>query len=555
LVLKNGRIWTGAERPPWAESLAIRGNRIARVGSNAQVASAMGPKTTVLDLGGKLVLPGFNDAHIHFLTGALRRFEVNLTGARTLAEIQQRIAAFAKAHPEAPWITGAGWEYYCFPGHRLPRREDLDAVVKNRPAFLRAYDGHTGWANTKALEVAGLRRDAKFDGFGEIVLDPKTGEPSGALKEGAQSLVRSKIPRPSREKQWQALLEAMQLAASLGITSIQNASGDPGELGLYEELAKTGHLTLRTSVAMLAVPQTKPDDIRLFRSLKEKHRGPLLRAGAVKFMLDGVIESHTAAMLEPYSDEPSTSGAPAWRPGAFNDMVARADAAGLQVYCHAIGDRAVRLALDAFERALRLNGPHDARFRIEHIETVGPADLPRFAQLGVMASMEPIHAYPDSVEVWSRAVGPQRLPYAFAWRSLEQAGARLVFSSDWPASLSVDPIRGIHNAVNRRTTAGDPPGGWVPEQRVSLETALRAYTTQGAYASFEEDRKGTLEEGKLADLVVLTQDLFHIDPLDIHQTKAALTIMDGRVVYRRSDLRQDTCLPAEKPEAGHTKGA
>ena len=512
LSLQNGRIWTGDARHPWATSVSITGNRI----SSVDVAE---PAKRVIDLGGKLVLPGFNDAHIHFLEGSLGLTQVNLTGVCTRESIQQKVHEFAAAHPEADWITGRGWEYSCFPGNRLPTKQDLDAAVKDRPAFLIAYDGHTGWANSKALRIAEITAATKFTTFGEIVKDT-AGEPAGSLKEGAQTLVKRHIPPATRERKLEALRQGMRMAARLGITSLQNASGNEEEAGLYDSLP----LTLRVSVALSILPQMSLQNVELVRPKN-------VRVRAAKFMLDGVIESHTAAMLEPYSDGAKTAGEPAWRQAEFNRMVARADNLGLQVYTHAIGDRAVRMALDGYENALRVNGPHDARFRVEHIETVSPADIPRFAKLGVLPSMEPIHADPDSADVWSNAVGPRRLPFGFAWRSFEQAGARLVFSSDWPASISVDPIRGIHCAVNRRTIAGEPKGGWVPEQAIGVETAIRGYTVNAAYAEFAEKTKGAIAKGMLADVVVLSQDLFKIDPMKIFETKVVMTVFDGKVVF------------------------
>ncbi len=512
LLLQHGRIWTGDAGHPWATSVSITGNRISGVDAAEKAAR-------VIDLGGKLVLPGFNDAHIHFLEGSLGLTQVNLTGVCTLESIQRKVREFAAAHPEAEWITGRGWEYSCFPGNRLPTKQDLDAAVKDRPAFLIAYDGHSGWANSKALRIAEVSAAKKFNTFGEIVKDA-AGEPSGSLKEGAQALVKRHIPPATREQKLEALRQGMRMAARLGITSLQNASGNEEEAGLYDALP----LTLRVSVALSILPQMSLQKVELARP-----KNPRIRAA--KFMLDGVIESHTAAMLAPYSFGAKTSGEPAWKQEEFNRMVARADKLGLQVYTHAIGDRAVRMALDGYENALRVNGPHDARFRVEHIETVSPADIPRFAKLGVLPSMEPIHADPDSAEVWSNAVGPLRLPFAFAWRSFEKAGARLVFSSDWPASISVDPIRGIHCAVNRRTIAGEPKGGWVPEQRIGVEEAIRGYTVNAAYAEFAEKSKGTIAKGMLADMVALSQDLFKIEPMKIFETKVVLTVFDGKVVY------------------------
>ncbi|HEX4947673.1 MAG TPA: amidohydrolase [Blastocatellia bacterium] len=536
LALINGRIWTGNEAAPWAEAIAIKGNKILRVGKYAAINPLLTKETKVIDLGGRLAVPGFNDAHTHFLGGSLDLLEVNLTGARSLELMQTRVVEYARQHPNELWITGAGWEYSYFPGQRLPTRADLDAVVKDRPVYLRAYDGHTGWCNSKALELAGVTRDTKFAGFGEIVRD-QNGEPTGVLKEGAQSLVRRLVPNPSKEKKLDALRQGMRLAASLGITSIQNASGSADDVGLYQELLERGDLTLRVSVAFSMGRGNLPDaTLQQMIALKDQYRGnAMLRAAAVKFVLDGVIESHTAAMLEPYSDEANHRGEPSYPVELYNDLVKRCSRAGFQIYTHAIGDRAVRLALDAYEAVRQGLANPDLRSRIEHIEVIAPTDIPRFAKLGVLASMEPIHADPDTIAVWSRAVGTERVKRAFAWNELRKHGARLVFSSDWPATISVDPIRGLHNAVNRRTIEGKPPGGWIPEQRITIEQALRAYTSAGAYASFEETMKGTLAPGMLADIVVISQDLFKIDPLKIHETRVVITVFDGKVVYRNAE--------------------
>lgn len=537
LVFRHGRVWTGDAAKPWAEAVAIRGERIVSVDSDREINLLIGTKTQVIDLRGRLLMAGFNDAHIHFLGGSLGLLEIDLTGARTMKVMQERIREFARAHPEAKWITGRGWEYSWF-ADALPHRRELDAVVGDRPVFLRAYDGHTGWANSKALALAGVTKETKFAGFGEIVVDAKTGEPTGALKEGAQSLVARLIAEPSREEKLRALKAGLRLAASLGITSMQNASGDPDALALYAALLDEGALTVRTGIAFSVGARTTTERLQQFAELREKYRGhPMLRAGAVKIMLDGVIESHTAALLDPYSDAADTRGNPSFSADEYNALVERCDRAGFQIYTHAIGDRAVRMVLDAYEAAQQANPQSAGRHRIEHIETISPQDIPRFAKLGVMASMEPIHADPGTIEVWSRAVGQQRLPLAFAWNSLDKAGARLVFSSDWPAAISVNPLRGLHNAVNRRTTEGHPKNGWISEQRVSLEKALQAYTAAGAYASFEENIKGHIAPGRLADMIVLSQDLFKIAPQDIHKTRVVVTVFNGRVIYQ-SDSRK-----------------
>ncbi|MFN7650878.1 MAG: amidohydrolase [Acidobacteriota bacterium] len=530
LVIRGGRVWTGDETKPFASTVVMRDGRILAVGGD-EIPTPPGAR--VVDAKGRLVTPGFNDAHLHFLGGALGLREIDLTGICTLETIQKAVGDFVARNPGTGWVTGRGWEYLCFPGGKLPTKEWLDAVVKDRPVFLSAYDGHTAWVNSKALAVAGVTAATEYKGFGEVVKNA-AGEPAGALKEGAQGLVRKFVPRPDRARNLQALADGMPLLARLGITSMQNASGDDETISLFSEFAAAGKLTVRTAIAPSVGPLTDEATLREWAARKNRYPGPDLRVAAIKMMMDGVIESHTAAMLEPYSNKPGETGKAAWSQPKFNATVALADKLGLQILTHAIGDRAVRMALDGYEHARRVNGARDSRFRIEHIETIASADIPRFAALGVLPSMEPIHADPGTVEIWSHAIGPARLPNSFAWRSLEKAGARLVFSSDWPASISLDPIRGMHNAVNRQTTTGLPAGGWLPAQRVSVETALRAYTVNGAYASFEEQQKGQIKPGMLADMVILSQDLFRIPPADIHKTRVDVTVFNGRVIYTRN---------------------
>lgn len=527
LWLRNGKVWTADPARPWAQSILIKGDAIAAVGTDAEIAK-LAASARPIDLAKRLTIPGFNDAHLHFLGGSLGLSQIDLTGICTLETIQAEIKRFAAAHPNDKWVTGRGWEYLCFPGGRLPARADLDAIIPDRPVYLSAYDGHTAWVNSKALQLAGISRETKYSGYGEIVRDPKTGEPAGALKEGAMSLVRRLLPVPGTPEKLRALESGLRLAASLGITSIQNANGSLDELALYEELERQRKLTLRATFAMSIGPMEPEATLAEFAALRRKYNGPLISAGAIKIMMDGVIESYTAAMLDPYTNRPATSGSAAWTPEQFAKSVSIADKLGLQIFTHAIGDRAVRMALDGYAKL-----PATSRHRIEHIETIHPSDLPRFAALGVLPSMQPIHADPATIEVWSAAIGPVRTQRGFAWHSLEKAGARLVFSSDWPASISVNPIRGIHNAVNRRTTTGLPPQGWIPAERVSVDTALRAYTVNSAYASREEHRKGSIRPGLLADIVVLDQDLFTVPPMDIHRAKVALTVFNGRVLYQK----------------------
>jgi len=531
LVLRHGRIWTGDPQHPWAEALAISNGKIDAVGTDTEITKRTQAGAQIVDLGGRLVSPGFNDAHIHFLNGSLGLFQVDLFNAGSLEEMQRRIGTFAKSHPADPWITGGGWEYGWTPGNRLPTKEDLDKIVADRPVYLKAFDGHTGWVNSEALRRADVNGATKFDGYGEIVKDAQ-GRPTGILKESAQSVVTRLIPQPTRERKLAALLEGEKLAASLGITSIQNAMGTPDELGLYEELLRQGKLTVRTNMAMTVTPQDDPALLKHYGELNRTHSGPWLHSGAIKLVMDGVIESHTAALLAPYADRPDTSGTPVWTQDKLNGVVARATAVGLQIYTHAIGDRAVRMTLDAYERV----HPQDKRLRIEHIETVSPEDLPRFAKLDVIPSMQPIHADPESAEPWERGVGPQRMKLAFAWRDFEKSGAKLTFSSDWPAAIDLNPIHGIYCAVTRQTSEGKPAGGWVPDQRISAETALRAYTSMGAYSSFEETVKGQIKPGMLADVIVFSKDIFQIKASEIHQARVILTVVDGRIVYRDKEM-------------------
>lgn len=530
LILVNGRIWTGSSKRPFVSSVAISGDKIVAVGDRAAVEKAMGGQLrNTIDLKGKFAMPGINDSHIHFLSASLLATQVDLSEARTTADIARTIGDYAKTNPLAPWITGSGWQYTLFPDGGLPTKEMLDKIVPDRPVFIRAYDGHTGWANSKALEVAGVDRNTEFSGFGEIVRDLRS-EPTGVFKEGAMGLISRFIPRPTREAEMAALRAGLKNAASLGITSIQNASGSLRETELYDALNRDGELSLRVRIAFSLGSTSDQRAVDEAVLASRRFSTPMLNVGAVKLLVDGVIESHTAAMLKPYSNKNST-GTPNFTQERLNDVVAMADKASLQVYVHAIGDGGVRMALDAFENAIRVNGRRDSRFRIEHIETIDPADIPRFKKLGVIASMEPIHADPATIKAWSDAIGPDRTSRGFAWRALVDAGTRLIFSSDYPAAISMSPWRGLHNAVNRQTTEGFPPGGWQPQHRVSVQTALEAYTSNGAFASFEEGSKGRIEPGMLADIIVLDRDPFRIRSSDLHKIKVMTTIFGGKIIY------------------------
>jgi len=534
LILSGGRVWTAKSEAPWAEAVAVRGDHIVYVGTDASAASLRGPKTEVVDLHGGLVLPGFNDAHIHLMEGALSLERVDLIEDDSLAAVQARIRGFAAANATRPWVLGRGWLYGSFP-EGLPTKEQLDAVVADRPAYMDCYDGHTGWANSKALALAGITRETKDPEDGIIVRDPKTGEPTGALKEGAKSLVEARIPVPEGEARYALLLRALALLNSQGITSVQDAGFGPVDLStdvpLLERARAEGRLTVRVRASVRMSQGDVEDPIAAAVRLRASHDDAWLRFDAIKGFVDGVVEAKTAAMLEPYPD--GGTGLPNWTPATLNAAVTAADKAGLQVWLHAIGDRGVRMALDAHEAALRANGRADGRGRIEHIETISSADYPRFKALGVIASMQPLHANPDqnNMMVWVRNAGPDRAGRGFSWGNLERAGARLVYGSDWPVVTS-DVRRGLYCAVARKTREGKPPGGWLSDQAVTLDSALRHYTIDAAYASFEENAKGSLTAGALADLVVLSEDLFKEPPEAILRSKVVLTVVGGRVVYR-----------------------
>jgi predicted amidohydrolase YtcJ len=493
-------------------------------------------------------MPGFNDAHIHLVSGALSLERVDLIEEQSLEAAQERIRSFAASNPTSPWVLGRGWLYGSFPGG-LPTREQLDAVVPDRPAYMECYDGHSGWANSKALALAGITKDSKDPENGSIVRDA-AGEPTGALKESATALVEARIPVPEGEARYQLLLRALDLLGSQGITSVQDAgypaSSFAAERALLERAEREGKVAVRVVAAVVMEPGKPEAAISEAKRAAEAHEDDrLLRFGTVKGFVDGVVEAHTAAMLEPYSDDPALGrGTPNWSPEALNAAVVAADKERLQVYLHAIGDAGVRMALDAHEAARRANGPRDRRGRVEHIETIAVADYARFPALGVIASMQPLHANPDRnyFEVWRRNAGPERSGRAFSWGNVEKAGARLVFGSDWPVVTS-DVFRGLYCAVTRKTREGTPPQGAHPELAVALESALRHYTSDAAYASFEEGIKGSLAEGRLADVIVLSEDPFRGPPELLLRTKVLLTVMNGKRVYARP--------PLEPIAAGH----
>jgi len=533
-IVLHGKIYTLNSKQPWAQALAVQRGKIVAIGSDAEIESLRGIGTKVIDAGGRLVLPGFTDCHIHFMDGSLSLDRVNLDEAKDPADIQQKLREYAKSHPGTGWILGRGWMYGMFGAEALPHKKYLDEVFPDRPVFLEGYDGHTYWANSEALAMAGVTKDTPDPPNGAIVRDANTGEPTGALKEAAEQLVTKIIPAPTRAEKIASLRRGIKWANEHGLTRVHSAGQDFEELDLYDELRRHGDLTVRFYIAyFLDPPELRPRDLDAIEAARKKYRDAWIDTSVVKFMVDGVVESHTAAMLEPYSDDPSTKGKLFWDVQKYTDAVAQLDKRGLQLFTHAIGDYGVRTALDAYENAEKVNHTSDRRPRIEHIETISAADIPRFAKLGVIASMQPLHADPDAntLNVWARNAGPDRASRGFAWHSIAAAGGKLAFGSDWPV-VTLDPWIGLQLAVTRQTLEGKPAGGFHPEQRVTLAEAIAAYTLGAAFAGRREKTEGSLEPGKVADLIVVSQNVLEIDPHKIAATKVVTTMVGGRVVYQ-----------------------
>ena len=537
-LVVNARLYTVNSRQPWAEALAVRGGNIVAVGTAAQIEKYRGPSTRVIDAGGRLILPGFTDCHIHFMDGSLSLQRINVEDVKTIAGIQEAVRKFAAAHPKDSWILGRGWSYDVFGKAALPDKKYLDEVVPDRPVLLEGYDGHTYWANSKALAAAGITRNTPDPPNGKIVRDAQ-GEPTGALKEDAAvELVQRVVPQPSREERLQALRQGMAAANKAGLVRVHSAGGDFAYLDLLNELRGRGQLTLRFYVSDIArPPQLTAEEIAKLEHARAQYHDQWISGGAVKFFLDGVVESHTAAMLQPYADDPSQSGKLFWEPDKYKQAVAELNGRGFQVFTHAIGDRAVRLALDSYEASYQANKAKDLRDRVEHIETISAADISRFGQLGVIASMQPLHSYPDAdtLKVWSPNIGPERTTRAWVWHSIATSGGRLAFGSDWPV-VTLSPWPGVQTALTRQTAEGTPTGGFVPSEHITLPQTIEAYTLGAAYAGHREKTEGSLQPGKVADLIVLNQDLFKIPANQANKTQVLLTMVGGKVVYQAPDF-------------------
>ena len=507
LVLVNGKVWTVSEAEPRAEAVACRGNRIAAVGSNDEIRKWIGPATKVIDAGGKLVLPGFNDAHVHFFSGGESLAGVQLRHAKSEAEFRERIAEFAARQPVGRWITGGNWDHENWTPARLPTRQSIDAVTAGHPVFVNRLDGHMALANSQALKLAGITRETPDPPGGTIVRDA-AGEPTGVLKDAAMEAVYRVIPAPTPDQIAEGLRAAMRYAAENGVTSVQDMSAAPNILSVYQTLLGRGELTVRVYGYQPLASWQRLAAVGIHAAFG----GDTLQVGGLKGFADGSLGSTTALFFAPYLDAPDTSGLANSEIIPESKMLGHilgADRTGLQVAVHAIGDKANAIVLGMYEEAERKDGARDRRFRIEHAQHLRMEDIPRFGKLHVIASMQPYHCIDDGR--WAeKRIGPERAKSSYAFRSLLDSGAVLAFGSDWDVA-PMEPLMGIYAAATRRTLDGRHPGGWVPEQKISVAEAIRAYTMGSAYASFTEKIKGSIEPGKLADtmycLPIITGEL------------------------------------------------
>ncbi|HEY6987621.1 MAG TPA: amidohydrolase [Bryobacteraceae bacterium] len=527
LLLVNAKVWTGNPQQPEAEAIAIRGNRIEAVGSTAEILKLQTPNTRVFDLHGRRVIAGFNDAHVHFYSGGANLTSPALRYSKSQDEFKNTLALYAKRLPAGRWILGGNWDHENWTPAELPTRQLIDPVTQSWPVFINRLDGHMSLANSLALKLAGIDRNTK-DVPGGVIVRDANGNPTGILKDAAQSLVERVIPPPTEEQIRDAIRAAQTYAIANGVTSVQDMSASPNVFRVYQSMLRNGELAVRISGHQPLRSWRHLADVGVRADFGSEY----LHIGGVKGFADGSLGSTTALFFAPYLDSPNSSGIPSAElanPAQMWSDIEQADAAGLQIAIHAIGDKANNTILGFYERLEREHGARDRRLRVEHAQHLLPGDIPRFARDHVIASMQPYHCIDDGR--WAeKRIGPERAKTTYAFRSLLDSGATLVFGSDWDVA-PMAPLMGIYAAVTRRTLDGKHPDGWIPEQKITVAEAVRAYTLGSAYASFEEKIKGSIEPGKLADLVVLSDDIFSIDPTKIAGTKVFLTIFDGRILH------------------------
>ncbi|MCA0374772.1 MAG: amidohydrolase [Gemmatimonadetes bacterium] len=523
LAVVNARVWTGDSTAPWAEAVAIADDRIVAVGTTADIRAQAG-SARIVDAAGGLVTPGFIDSHVHFTDGGFALASVKLRDANSKAEFIRRIGDFAKTLPKGTWIRSGDWDHTLW-GGELPTHDWIDSVTPDNPVWINRLDGHMNLANALAMRAAGVDRTTRDVAGGSIVRDA-AGNPTGVFKDNAMGLVDRAQPARSAAEADIALDSAMGYVAARGVTSVHHMGGF-GDVATFRRAHAAGRLRTRI-VAQVPLSQWAA----LRDSVQAHGRGDVwLRIGGLKGFVDGSLGSHTAAMLAPFTDAPTDSGLFVTPPDSLYAWTKGADAAGLQVMVHAIGDKAIRTQLDIFERVAKEHGPRDRRFRIEHAQHIAPADIPRFGALGVLPSMQPYHEADDGR--WAeRVIGPERSQGTYAFRALLDSGARLAFGSDWFVAPPT-PLEGIKAAVTRQTLDGKHPDGWVPAQKISVEDALRAYTRGAAYAGFQDRDVGMLRAGMLADLVLLDRDITSVAPETIDQAQVKLTVVGGKVVYEK----------------------
>lgn len=529
LVLLDGAVYTVNSELPWGEAIAVKQGRILEVGSSQDIRQFIGEGTQVIELKGALVVPGFFDSHTHFLNGGFALSSIQLRDTKSKQEFIARIAEKVSEIDKGKWILNGDWDQQWFDPVELPTTEWIDEVTPENPVYVNRLDGHMVFVNSLALRMAGITKNTPSPDGGVIVKDPQTGEPTGILKDKAMDLVLQHIPEPTFKEKIRAAESALSYAAQNGVTSIHDMAYS-ADFEVYQELLKAGKMTARLYVY---IPISEVDIYSRLR-LKTPFGNNFLKIGGLKGFVDGSLGSSTALFFEPYLDNPEKSGilvSDMYPPGIMGQRIMQADKAGLQVAIHAIGDRANHVILDIFEKAISENGKRDRRWRIEHAQHLIPEDIDRIAELGILASVQPYHCIDDGR--WAeKKIGKKRAEFTYAFRSLLDEGAKLVCGSDWPVA-PMNPIFGIYAAVTRRTQDGKNLEGWVPEQKISLEEAIKGFTLDAAYAEFAEDVKGSLEKGKLADLVVLDRNLFEIPPEDIENAKVQMTVCNGKIVYKK----------------------